>query len=134
VKQPLPWTRKIARAIYLGLSVVWTVPSLLILALDADSRALLVKHDWSNHLFRLYAAALAAPLGMAVGFAVLVFLVGKPGNLALTVTVIANVGMFLTAGFADALDFIFVTALSASLLCLLFEGWKTVISFRKQAT
>ena len=134
MKQSLPWTRRIARAIYLGLSVVWVVPSLLILTLDADSRSLLVKHDWSNHLFRLYAAALGAPLGMALGFVVLAFLVGKPGNLALIVGVIANAGMLLTAGFADALDFIFVAALSASLLCLLFEVWKTVISFRKQAT
>ena len=134
MRQSLPWTRRIARAVYLALSVVWVLPTLLILVLDADGRTLLLTHDWSDHLFRLYVAALTAPLGMAVVFVALAVVVAKPGAWALLVSVIANAGMFLTAGFADMLDLIFVAALSASLLCLLFEGWKTVITLRKQAT
>ena len=134
MKQPLPWTRRIPRAVYLRLSAFSVVPFLLILALDAHSRALLVKHDWSNHLFRLYAGGLLAPLGMALGFVILAFLVGKPGILGLIISVIATVAMLLTAGFADAMDLIFVAVISASLLCLFFEVWKTVLGFRKQAT
>lgn len=130
MSETLPWTRRIARAIFLGMGgcLILSIPFLLFL--EEGARAALLKHDPSDVLFRTFVKTAAKELGIGAGFLVLGLLLAK--DKFVTLALALNVALLVSA-WVDGVrgkDVIIVVPLLVSLTCLVVEAYKTMGNLR----
>lgn len=77
MKQGLPWTRRISRAVFAGLAVWLILGVPFVIASDQDIRAVLSKHDWSSYLFRALVFDVAKGFGLGCIFLILALLLSR---------------------------------------------------------
>jgi hypothetical protein len=131
VKEELSLPRRIARAIFAAIGVIFLILIPLPLVLDQEMRTVFVGHDWGNPVFRDLANALSVWFILGVGLLFLAWLVRKANVWGLLACTLVNVVLLL--GFlSGAKEVILVPFLCISLICLLVEEWKLMIGLKKR--
>jgi hypothetical protein len=133
LNETVPLTRKILRAIFVGVAAFCIASVPLVILVDGDIRARLVNHDWSDRLFRELIFGMGEVLGLACILLILALVLGKTSVLGLLASLVANAGVLVAARGVHGKDLIVVGVLSVSLLCLLLEGCRTMLSLKRRA-
>jgi len=118
VKQELSIGRRIARAIFVGMGVVFLLLAATLFSADPDARQLLLKHDFGNKDFESLAQGGGVLLLLGPLFLAAALLIRRSGLLALSVCLAIN----LLALIALWPVVLLLLPPLACLLCLLSEG------------
>ena len=130
MKEVLPWTRRIPRAIFLGIAGWFILSVPFFIVFEESARTALWKHDPSDVLFRELGRLAAKAFGVGAAFLVLALLLGKANLITLGIAFAANAGLLL-AIWRDGTfgkDLVIIVPLCASLVCLVFEGYGAMVS------
>ena len=118
MKQELSIGRRIARAIFVGMGVVFLLLAATLLAADPDARQLILKHDFGNKAFQSLAQGGGMLLVLGPLFLAAALLIRRSGLLALSACLAIN----LLALIALWPVVLLLLPMLACLVCLLSEG------------